>query len=99
MGAIDSFFSSVASWFGYVGSCALSPEATCRPFLAFLALGVSAAAALALLLIAYRRASDRPVIIRPTAARERVAGPRPRRVVEPRLVRTPAVHGGLRPAA
>ena len=50
-----SFFHSIGTWFGYVGSCVASPDATCRPFLAFLALGIAAAAALTLMVIAYRK--------------------------------------------
>jgi hypothetical protein len=49
------FFHSIGTWFGYVGSCFASPDATCRPFLAFLALGIAAAAALTLMVIAYRK--------------------------------------------
>src|SRR5688500_17946720 len=48
-------FSVIGSWFGYVGACVVAPNATCRPFLAFLALGVAAAAALTLVLLAYRK--------------------------------------------
>ncbi len=48
-------FTTVGAWFGYVGACAVSPDATCRPLLAFLALGAAAVAALALVLIAYRK--------------------------------------------
>ena len=50
-------FSSIGTWFGYVGACAVAPDATCRPFLAFLALGAAAAAALTLILLAYRKAN------------------------------------------
>jgi hypothetical protein len=45
----------IGTWFGYVGACFVAPDATCRPFLAFIALGVAAAAALTLLVIAYRK--------------------------------------------
>jgi hypothetical protein len=54
-GAHMSFLNSIGTWFGYVGSCVASPDATCRPFLAFVALGVAAAAALTLMVIAYRK--------------------------------------------
>lgn len=47
-------FTAFGTWFGYVGACAVSADATCRPLLAFLALGAAATAALALILIAYR---------------------------------------------
>jgi hypothetical protein len=48
------FFQAIGTWFGYVGSCVVAPDATCRPLLAFFALGVAAAAALTLIIIAYR---------------------------------------------
>ena len=54
-----ALFTSIGTWFGYVGACAVSPDATCRPLLAFLALGAAAAAALALVFIAYRTAAAR----------------------------------------
>ena len=44
----------IGTWFGYVGMCLVAPDATCRPFLAFLALGAAAAAALTLVLLAYK---------------------------------------------
>ena len=47
-------FGFIGTWFGYVGSCVVSPDATCRPFLAFVALGAAAAAALTLVLMSYR---------------------------------------------
>lgn len=56
MSAINTFFDFVATWFGFVGSCFASPSGACVPFLAFLALGVAAAAALTLVLLAYRSA-------------------------------------------
>ena len=56
MTAINAFFDFVLTWFGFVGSCVASPSGACVPFLAFLALGVAAAAALTLILLAYRSA-------------------------------------------
>jgi hypothetical protein len=53
------FFTTIGTWFGYVGTCAVSADATCRPLLAFLALGAAAAAALALVVIAYRTGAAR----------------------------------------
>ena len=50
-----SIFHSIGTWFGYVGSCVATPDATCRPFLAFVALAVAATAALVLLVLAYNR--------------------------------------------
>lgn len=52
-------FNLIGTWFGYVGSCVVAPDATCRPFLAFVALGVAAAVALTLIIIAYRGAHVR----------------------------------------
>ena len=52
-------FTVIGTWFGYVGACAVSPDATCRPLLAFLALGAAATSALALILIAHRTAAAR----------------------------------------
>jgi hypothetical protein len=48
-------FDLISTWFGYVGSCVASPDATCRPFIAFIALGVAATAALTLTILAYRK--------------------------------------------
>jgi hypothetical protein len=54
MNAIYSFFSAIGTWFGYVGSCAVGAETTCRPFLAFVVLTIASGAALALVMRAYR---------------------------------------------
>jgi hypothetical protein len=58
MSAINAFFDFIGAWFGFVGSCFVSPTGACVPFLAFLALGVAAGAALMLLMLAYRSARD-----------------------------------------
>jgi hypothetical protein len=58
MSAINAFFDVVGAWFGFVGSCFVSPAGACGPFLAFLALGIAAGATLALLLLAYRSARN-----------------------------------------
>jgi hypothetical protein len=71
---------SLLTWFAYVGSCLVAPDATCRPFLAFVLLGAAASAALTLVLIAYRSAQGRDVSateerrasLRTTEAQERV---------------------------
>lgn len=52
-------FAVIGTWFGYVGSCLVAPEATCRPFLAFILLGAAASAALTLVILAYRSAHTR----------------------------------------
>jgi membrane protein implicated in regulation of membrane protease activity len=54
MGFIGSFFAAVGRWFGFVGSCTIGPNATCLPFLAFVALAVASVVALLLVLRAYR---------------------------------------------
>lgn len=80
MSAIDSFFSVIGTWFGYVGSCVATPNATCAPFVAFIVLGAAAAAALALVLVAYqalqreenREAEERRAQARSLAAQERI---------------------------
>ena len=62
----------IGTWFGYVGACVVSPDATCRPLLGFFALGAAAAAALTLMLLAYRRAQTRQAAeIEETRTRER----------------------------
>ena len=50
---------SLLTWFGYVGSCLVAPDATCRPFLAFILMGAAASAALTLVIMAYRSAHAR----------------------------------------
>jgi hypothetical protein len=60
MGAIESLSLLIGKWFGFVGACMFVPDATCRPFLAFVALAAAACAALALVLMAYRAAARRP---------------------------------------
>ena len=56
---MNGLFNFVGMWFGYVGSCVVGPDATCRPFLAFLALGIAAAVALTVLLMWYRSGNRR----------------------------------------
>ena len=52
-------FSFIGTWFGYVGSCVVAPDATCRPFLAFILMAAAASAALVLVIIAYRSTQAR----------------------------------------
>ena len=54
MSVIQAFFQSVASWFGFVGSCIASPSEACVPFAVFVAVGAVASAALFFVLLAYR---------------------------------------------
>ena len=49
----------IGTWFGYVGACLIAPDATCRPFLAFILMGAAASAALTLVIMAYRSAQAR----------------------------------------
>jgi hypothetical protein len=104
MGLIESFFLVIGKWFGYVGACMFVPDATCRPFLAFVALGAAACAALTLVVMAYRAAQQREPAQAETEAlrKEPAAGmqERPqRRAAEPRITARPAVQTRLRAAA
>ena len=54
MSIIESLWGVIATWFGYVGSCVATPDASCGPFLAFVVLAAASAAALALVLLAYQ---------------------------------------------
>ena len=95
-------FSFIATWFGYVGACVVSPDATCRPFLAFLALGAAAATALTLVLIAYRNAQAREMAQiedRRAATRGIEISDRVRRALADRAAAKPTLHGRLRAAA
>jgi hypothetical protein len=59
MSVIHATFDAVGTWFGFVSGCVASPSGACVPFLAFLALGAAAVAALVLVLLAYRAAVRR----------------------------------------
>ena len=102
MGILESLFASIATWLGYVGSCAVAPDATCRPFLAFIALGAAASAALTLVLIAYRSARARevsPANQPQIGARSQEVQERLRRMIAGQRLRTePALRTGLRVA-
>jgi hypothetical protein len=54
MSVIGSFFTHIGTWFGYVGSCVVGPDPTCRPFLGFVLLAALAVGAFVLLVMAYR---------------------------------------------
>lgn len=56
---MESLVVFIGTWFGYVGTCLVAPDATCRPLLAFFALGAAASAALTLILMAYKSAQTR----------------------------------------
>ena len=103
MGFIESLFLVIGKWFGYVGACMFVPDATCRPFLAFVALGAAACAALTLVVMAYRAAREREPREAPRAATAAevsapARAPRPF-VPERRLTPRPAVQTGLHAAA
>ena len=44
----------IGTWFSYDGSFLVAPDATCRPFLAFILMGAAASAALTRVIMAYR---------------------------------------------
>ena len=94
-------FHLIGTWFGYVGSCVASPDATCRPLMAFIALGAAAGAALTLVLLAYanvqRRESAENEDAR-THARVSEARGRVRRSLAERAAVKPLVSGRLRAA-
>jgi Flp pilus assembly protein protease CpaA len=73
------------TWFVYVGACFAAPEATCRPFLAFVLLGAAACAALTLVLLAYRSARARDAVL--------IAEPRARAGSQERVRRAIAASG------
>lgn len=53
MDLIQSLFSTLGAWFGFVGSCVAGPNAVCRPFIGFVMLTAMAAVALYLVLKTY----------------------------------------------
>jgi hypothetical protein len=103
MGVIESFLLLIGRWFGYVGACMFVPDATCRPFLAFVALGAAACAALTLVVMAYRAAQPREAIGAETQGSRTEPGGMQQRVQRPavdrRITPRPAVRTGLRAAA
>ena len=91
----------VGTWFGYVGACVASPDVTCRPLIAFIALGAAASAALTLLLLAYANVQRRETAeVEEQRANARTAHTqvRMRRSVAERAAVKPLVSGPLRPA-
>jgi glutamine synthetase len=102
MGIIESFVLLIGRWFGYVGACMFAPDATCRPFLAFVALAAAACAALTLVLMAYRAAQQRDsATAEPQGSRMEPVMPQrvQRAASEPRITARPAVRTRLRVAA
>ena len=100
MNAIYSFSSTIGAWFGYVGSCVMGSETTCRPFLAFVVLTLASGAALALVMRAYRalRPEDerREAEERHARALEREMQERVRRKLAARVAPRSAPHRGWR---
>jgi hypothetical protein len=100
MGFIQSFFSTIGTWFGYVGSCVVGAETTCRPFLAFVVLTIASGAALALVMRAYRalrpEEEQREAEERRARAREREMLERIRRKLAAKVAPRPAAHRGWR---
>lgn len=101
-GVIMDIVGTVGTWFGYVGACVVSPDVTCRPFLAFVALGAAAATALTLMLLAYRAALTKEIAAtdeRQLQAHAREVQERVRRTVADKAAMRPALHARLRAAA
>lgn len=59
MALIQSFFSAVTTWFGFVSACVAGPTAACRPLLGFVLLTAVSGVALFFLLKAYRALQQR----------------------------------------
>lgn len=101
MGVLESIFLLVGRWFGYVGACMITPDATCRPFLAFVALAAAASVALTLLLLAYRagKRGEAVEVRKADVSRSKIdATPERTRRIEPTLPRKPALQPHLRAA-
>ena len=91
MGVINSFFSLVGTWFGYVGSCVVGPDPTCRPFLGFVLLAAIAVTAFAFLVKAYRALNVEDTRVK--AAREVLEREREMREHVRRTLRANTVRG------
>lgn len=94
-------FHLVGAWFGYVGSCVASPDATCLPLMAFIALGAAASAALTLVLLCYaqvQRRESAQIEDAHTQARVSEVQGRVRRSLAERAAVKPLVSGRLRAA-
>jgi membrane protein implicated in regulation of membrane protease activity len=99
MGFIETVIGTIGTWFGFVGSCVVGPNATCRPFLAFVALAVASVVALLLVLRAYRATqgeSDRQTEARAARLRERRTQQRVREAVAAHVAPRRSVHRGWR---
>jgi hypothetical protein len=100
MGVLESIFFLIGRWFGYVGACVVAPDATCRPFLAFVALAVAASAALTLVVLAYPAAkqAQAAAVTKANVSGRKVDVPERMRRVEPTLPRKPALQTHLHAA-
>jgi hypothetical protein len=100
MNFLHTFFSTVGTWFGYVGSCVAGPEPTCLPFLAFVVVAAVSAGALALLMRAYRALQPeeerREADERRAREREREMQERVRRALAAKVAPRTAPHRGWR---
>lgn len=89
-------FDLIGTWFGYVGACVASPDATCRPLIAFIALGAAASAALTLVLLAFgnvQRRETAQIEQQRATARSLEAQQRVRRALAERAAVKPVVSG------
>ncbi len=100
MGIFGSFFATVGTWFGFVGSCVAGSDVTCRPFLAFVALAIVSVTALALLVYAYRalqpQADRRQAQERRARQRDLQAQQRVRRAISAKVAPRATGHRGWR---
>lgn len=99
MGVTTTLFSTISTWFGFVGACVVGPGPTCTPFLAFLALTAMAAVALYLVIKAYNAVQiegGRKSEEGRARARERQLQERVRRSVAAKVAPRPAARRGWR---
>jgi membrane protein implicated in regulation of membrane protease activity len=99
MGFIGSFVAAIGRWFGFVGACTVGPNATCLPFLAFVALAVASVVALLLVLRAYRATQgddERHAAERQARLRELRMQQRVRQAVAAHVAPRRSVHRGWR---
>jgi hypothetical protein len=90
MSIVSSFFGLVSTWFGFVGSCVVGPQATCVPFLGFVALAAVSLAAFVFLVRAYRAMGTDQTKVkaeREAQAREHAMRDRVRRKLQANTVR------------
>ncbi|HEV7802967.1 MAG TPA: hypothetical protein VGP15_17970 [Burkholderiales bacterium] len=100
MTILGSLFSTIGTWFGFVGSCVAGADATCRPFLAFVALAIVSGSALVLVVRAYKalqpEAERREAEERRTRLREQQMQQRVRRSLSAKVAPRSTGHRGWR---